>query len=136
MLWFLNDQFFQFDESHCKCNIEGICGGQCVNRGSIIVPCCSLFNHSCFSNCTRVFAEKKKIVIVATKPIKKYQQVSRMCSTYNYLNLIVKCDKESVTKNRFLISLAIKQKLYHLCKWFVKWVKNLFVYLSLENFYN
>lgn len=71
------NKFFQFEESHCKCKdgFEVVCDGQCAERGSIIAPCCSLFNHSCFPNCGRMFAEKKKMVIMTTLPIKRGEQV-------------------------------------------------------------
>lgn len=64
----------------CNCSVDSKkCEGNCIKvLGTIVGPCLSLFNHSCYPNVLRIFCKGGRVMLFSMRPIKKNEQVIKI----------------------------------------------------------
>ncbi|XP_058794996.1 SET and MYND domain-containing protein 4-like isoform X2 [Phymastichus coffea] len=96
---------FSYQGSICAClDSDFIC--TCASkRGLIITPCCSLVNHSCSPNLSRMFLPKKKMIMFTITQVKKGDQ---LCDSYGPSIVMTKNDRQQLLKQSFFFNCMCK----------------------------
>ncbi|XP_058809849.1 SET and MYND domain-containing protein 4-like [Phymastichus coffea] len=90
---------YNFQDFNCNCIDYEYCSEYCIkNRGVVLTPCCSLFNHSCYPNVNRTFVAKKKMIVFVTRPVKKGEQ---LCQTYGPILTMEKKSRQQLLQTHF-----------------------------------
>ncbi|XP_058795035.1 SET and MYND domain-containing protein 4-like isoform X2 [Phymastichus coffea] len=83
----------------CNCSSDIECSENCpTKRGFVIGPCSSLVNHSCNPNVEKMCVPYGKIVLFATAPIKKGDQI---CQSYGPIFTTEKAIRQKFLEEHF-----------------------------------